>query len=89
MDDSCLLGRKALRCGNKDIELEAQVTNSPPNRAICCVARARLGYIVFTSESPKVCRGCPRSRLVGTLASIITFALLCIPHVLEIVKPCG
>ena len=89
MDDSSLLGRKALMSGNKDIELEAQVTTSPPNRAICCVARARHGYIIFTSESPKVCRDCPRSRLVGTLASMITFALLCIPHVLGIVEPCG
>ena len=85
MDDSCLLGRKALRCGNKDIELEAQVTNSPPNRAICCVARARLGYIVFTSENPKVYSDCPRSRAAGTLASMMMFVLLYTPHVPEVV----
>ena len=78
MDDSFILGRKALRSGNKDIELGS---TSLPSRAICCIAQASVGYSVFSSENPEVESDCPPS---GTLASI---TLLYIPHVPEIVVP--
>jgi len=85
VDNSCFLGRKVLRCGNKDIELEAQVSTSYSSRAICCGARARIGDSVFTSEKTEVESNCPRSRAAGTLASMMTFALIYVPAVPEIV----